>query len=106
MLSGNVSGDAASLTLSGGGQLILSGNNSYGGGTVVNAGTLYVTSSAALPGETSLTVGAGGTMVFDPSDAAPIGTSPLAVAAVPEPSTFALLGAGALALLCCAWRRR
>ena len=69
-LSGDVSGEAASLTLSGGGQLILSGSNLYGGGTVVNAGTLYVTNSAALPDGTSLTVGAGGTFVFEPSVAA------------------------------------
>ncbi len=106
-LTGNVSGEAASLTLSGGGELILSGSDSYGGGTVVNAGTLYVTNSTALPNDTSLTVGAGGTFVFDPSLAvAPIADSPLAVNGVPEPSTIALLVAGALWLLAYAWRRR
>lgn len=106
-LSGNVGGEAASLTLSGGGQLILSGSNIYGGGTVVNAGMLYVTNSAALPSGTSLTVGAGATFVFGSSVAAvPIAASPLAVTAVPEPSTFAILGVGALGLLARAWRRR
>ena len=106
-LSGDVSGDAASLTLGGGGQLILSGSNDYTGGTTVNAGTLYVSNSAGLPDGTNLAVGAGGTFIFEPlAAAAPIAVSPLAVTAVPEPSTFVLLVAGALGLLAYAWRRR
>ena len=70
-ISGNVSddGDQRSLTLAGdgSGQLILSGSNNYGGGTTVGAGTLIVNNSAALPDGSSLTVGAGGTFIFDPS---------------------------------------
>ena len=55
-LSGNVSGTGG-LTLEGSGALLLSGDNSYDGGTTVNSGTLYVTNSAALPAGTSLLVG-------------------------------------------------
>jgi autotransporter-associated beta strand protein len=46
-LGGNLSdgGLAKSLTLNGGGELILSGSNSYSGGTIVTAGTLDVTNS-------------------------------------------------------------
>ncbi len=98
-LSGDISG-TGSLIDSGDGQLILSGSNSYTGGTAVDAGTLYVTNPAALPTGTALTVGAGGTMVFDPAAAAaPMAASCGAVNAVPEPSTLALLGAGVLTLL-------
>ena len=63
---GAIGGDG-SLTQAGIGALILSGSNDYSGGTTVNAGTLYVTNSDALPDGTSLTVGPGGTFVFDPS---------------------------------------
>ena len=75
------------------GTLILSGSDSYTGGTTVNAGTLIATSNAALPAGTSLTVGAGGTLIFDPSLAgSPVaGSSGGAVAAVPEPGTLVLL---------------
>ena len=69
-LSGSVSqaaGVSAALSLSGNGQLILSGTDSYTGGTTVTGGTLYVTNSSALPDGTSLTVGAGGILIFDPS---------------------------------------
>ena len=50
------------------GTLILSGTgDNYTGGTVVEAGNLVVTSNTALPQGQSLTVGAGGVFVFDPS---------------------------------------
>ena len=52
-------GSQYALSLNGpGGTLILSGSDTYGGGTNVNAGTLIVTNNTALPSETSLTVGA------------------------------------------------
>ena len=69
VLSGSV-GEAtlgSSLSLSGNGQLILSGTGSYTGGTFVEGGTLYMTSSTAIANDSNLTVGAGGTFVFDPS---------------------------------------
>ena len=44
----------------------MSGTNSYSGGTIVDAGTLVATTSSAIPDGTSLTIGAGGTLIFDP----------------------------------------
>ena len=89
------------LSLTGPGTLILSGTNSYTGGTIVNAGTLLITRSSALPDGMSLTVGAGGVLIFDPSrfSASPMvlsAASPttLQINSVPEPSTLALSFAG------------
>ena len=108
--SGNITDNNAgySLTMSGsGGGLILSGSDSYTGGTIISAGTLAVTDAAALPDNQSLTISAGGTFIFDPlatasSLAASQAASPDAtyaaqpalrgvVAAVPEPGTVVLL---------------
>ncbi len=88
---------AVALALSGpaGGGLIVSGSDSYTGGTTVSGDTLWVTS--ALPAGTSLAVGAGGTFVFDPAAAPSLGSasavesSALAVTPVPEPGTAVLL---------------
>ncbi|MGA2257199.1 MAG: autotransporter-associated beta strand repeat-containing protein, partial [Thermoguttaceae bacterium] len=100
-------GNNLSLTMSASnGTLILSGADNYTGGTIVTAGTLIVASNAALPDGSSLTVGAGGTFVFDPSPAtSSLAVSPAAVA-VPEPSTLALLSAGAIGLMAYGRRRR
>ena len=82
-------------TLVTGGELILSGTNSYSGITTVNGGTLLVTNNTALADGTSLTVGAGGVFVFDPSlGTSPVGGSAIAgasISAVPEPGTLVLL---------------
>ena len=92
-ISGDINGDGT-LVKTGLGTLILSGTDTYLGGTIVNAGTLIVASNAALPDGTSLTVGAGGTMLFDPSQVA---TAQLTSSAtpeinpVPEPGTLTLL---------------
>ncbi len=89
--------------------LILSGSsNTFGGGTNVEAGKLELTSHAALPDGSSVTVGAGATLLFDPSAAgAPVAISSGAVAPVPEPGTLALvvLGLGSAAI-CRRFRRR
>ena len=55
-----VIGGTGSLLKTGAGTLILSGSDSYTGGTHVVAGTLEVTSASALASGTQLTVGAGG----------------------------------------------
>ncbi len=93
------------------GTLILSGSDTYTGGTSVIAGTLIVASSAALLDGSSLTVGAGAS-VFD-STAEVGGGQPLTgspgttFAAVPEPGTLVLLAVGTLlATLHCVSRSR
>jgi autotransporter-associated beta strand protein len=110
--SGNLSdlNRGGSLTKTGSGLLVLTGDNSYGGGTDVEAGTLIVASNTALPAGTSLTVGAGGTFIFDLSAAGgPASGGPSAVshgaAAVPEPGTLALLSVVGI-VAATAWRRR
>ena len=91
----------------GSGQLILSGSNSYGGGTNVKAGTMYVTNSSTIPGDKNLAVGAGGTLIFDPNgpagNVATLAASPAtsAVEAVPEPGTLALLTAAVCGAAVC-----
>ena len=65
-ISGPISGVGA-LSLDGPGELILSGTDTYSSGTNVKAGTLEVTNSNALPVGSSLTVGAGGVFIFDPT---------------------------------------
>jgi len=103
LISGNIidSVGGGGLLKTGAGTLILSGSNSYTGGTIVSNGALVAASAYALPAGTSLTVGAGGTFIFDPmAIPAPLAASPgAAMSAVPEPSSFALLGAGAIGLL-------
>ena len=99
-ISENVAGTTLTLGGDGSGELILSGSNSYTGGTIVASGTLAVTAAAALPEGSSLTIGAGGTFIFDPTaSAAPLSVDSAAriVQAVPEPGTLALLLAAGIA---------
>ena len=114
--SGSISETGShSLAMSGtGGTLILSGTGLYTGGTIVSAGILAITTSTALPDNSALTVGAGGTLIFDPSySASSIIATPVSAASsavmgavnpVPEPSTLVLLIAG-LAVGLGVWRR-
>jgi autotransporter-associated beta strand protein len=88
-----------SLTMSGtGGKLILSGTDTFTGGTIVTAGTVVVTSAATLANGSNLTVGANatklGAVVPDPppSDGSVSGNS----GAVPEPGMLPLLAVGAI----------
>lgn len=87
-------GGGYSLTMNGaGGILILSGSDNYSGGTIVAAGTLIVDSSNALRDGSNLIVGSNAEAIFvaaQPAEA-------LDMATVPEPSTIALLGVGAIA---------
>ncbi len=90
-LSGNLSG-AGPLTKEGEGLLILSGENSYGEGTIVSSGTLEVCDRLNLPPGTSLIVGQDASLPFNPAtQAAPAAGD---VRGVPEPSTLALFAAG------------
>ena len=99
-ISGNIgqkAGFTASLTLANSGELVLSGSDSYQGGTIVDNGKLVFTSSAAVPAGGALIVGAGGVVAFDPSvtagavelvssqqvvTAGPMATAPMATAEV------------------------
>ena len=120
---GEATPGAGQLVLSGDGQLILSGTGLYNGGTVVDGGTLLVSSPTALADGSSLTVGdpgGGGQVVFGyPAGAVPFAAPPGAVLtslpavspavtfqAVPEPGTLALLAAGAALAALAVWRRR
>ena len=102
-LAGNLTGGTVqSLTLAGDGSgtLVLSGTNTYGGGTYLEAGMLVVNTAGSIPAGTSLTVGAGGTFIFDPTDTgSPLsgGAVSAGVTAVPESGTLALLAAGLIA---------
>jgi autotransporter-associated beta strand protein len=111
--SGDISG-AGPLTKTGAGLLILSGDNSYNGGTDVVGGTLEIASSAALPEGSSLTIGAGGASPFDLAAAQVAavngqtfaGSPGAAVAAVPEPGTLTLVGLAGIVAAGVPWRRR
>jgi len=98
ILSGGSNG-MIGLVKAGNGTLMLSGTNTYSGGTTVAAGALIVTNSYSLPDGHSLIVGAGGVLIFDPSAAfgsqivGGASEATLAVA-VPEPGTLALLITG------------
>ena len=65
-VSGPISetGSSQSLSVSGGGELILSGTSGYTGGTTVNGGTLAITTSAALPSSGLVTISGGGRLVL------------------------------------------
>ncbi len=105
-LNGGISGTGTGLTLEGSGTLILSGSDTYSGGTTVNGGILEIETEDALPAGQALTINAGGTLIFNPAAGAPLALSAgPQVAAVPEPGTLALLIAG-LAVGSAAWRRR
>lgn len=90
VISGNLSESSTgeSLTLAGPGTLVLTGSNTYTGGTDVAAGTLEILSSSSLLDRSDLTVGS--STAF--ASANPIAA---AIASVPEPGTLAMLAAGA-----------
>ncbi len=100
--SGTISGSGMALMKTGSGTLVLSGMNTYDGGTIVTAGKLMVTTPYAILDGTNLSIGANSLAKF----AAPVVNAP-AVAAdsapipVPEPGAFALLGAIVLCSAAC-----
>ena len=60
-VSANLAGNGAAATQTTSGATLLSGNNTYGGGTTISAGTLQLGSANAL-GTGSATIGAAGTL--------------------------------------------
>ena len=95
-------GTPRSLTKVGAGMLVLSGTDTYTGGTTVLAGTLVVGNASGLETGTSLTVGTWPAGGGGGGTAARAGAE---VSAVPEPGTSALL-LSALVAAACLWRRR
>ena len=96
VLSGDLDGDGT-LTKLGAGTLVVQGNDNFQGNTVVATGTLIMAGNAVLGDQTSLTIGGGGTFVFDPSATVSAAASP-AAAAVPEPGTVWLLAVAGVML--------
>jgi hypothetical protein len=92
-LLGNIGGSGG-LAEIGSGMLVLSGTNTYTGGTFVGDGTLIADNSQALANGSDLTVG-------NAAAFAPVIPSASAGSLVPEPSTLALLIVGAALI----WRR-
>jgi autotransporter-associated beta strand protein len=58
-ISAAITGTGISLTKTGVGELVLSGTNTFSGGTIINAGTLTVQSASALGSGTTVTLGGG-----------------------------------------------
>jgi fibronectin-binding autotransporter adhesin len=108
VISGQISdgGQRYGIIKDGTGTLILSGSNTYSGGTFVDAGTLILESATALADGASLTVGQGASSIFAPASGgpsiAPAGSSVEPVA-VPEPGSMVLLVAAlwSAAIYCC-----
>jgi len=64
-IGGSITGTGAALTKAGGGTLILAGNNTYNGGTTLNAGVLSVGSTAALGNSAGTLTVSGGTLMLN-----------------------------------------
>ena len=88
----NAGGGPLALVKVGEGTLLLSGTNSFSGGTMVSEGTLVVTKTSGLADGSDLTVG-DGSQFAAPIVPSPVAASPGAPASVPEPSALALLAA-------------
>jgi fibronectin-binding autotransporter adhesin len=112
LVQDNVDRLTSGLLMTGAGTMVLSGSNTYMGGTTVDAGTLVVESPHSLANGSSLTVGIGASSLFAPAAFGELGSTELAevrravagpaagearVASVPEPGTLLLL---ALAAVC------
>ena len=110
--SGQITGIGGALVKTGGGMLVLSGTDTYTGGTDVEGGTLYVANSSAIDDGTSLIVGANGTVVIGSPDGATLAATSHAaspagvIAAVPEPGAAALLSVAGILMAAAAWRKR
>jgi autotransporter-associated beta strand protein len=95
---------AIELVINGQGTQVLSGTNTYTGGTVVTNGELILESASAVLDGSSLTIGSGAVAFGAPVIPGAAGLSS-GTASVPEPSTLTLLGVGVMLALCRARRR-
>ncbi len=85
------------LVKSGAGLLVLSGSDSYSGGTMVSAGTLEFAGAASVPNGSGLIVGAAASVEFSSASS---GSAPLVNSQpVPEPSTLAVTAVTVLCLI-------
>jgi autotransporter-associated beta strand protein len=92
--SGSISGSGMALMKTGTGTLVLSGTNTYSGGTIVAAGKLMVTKPYAILDGSNLTIGANALTVFGaPTVGAPAVSGDSAPQPVPEPGALAILAA-------------
>ena len=105
LFAGKIAGAGSSLVLNAGsGSLTLTGANTYGGATEVVSGTLIAANTGAIADGTSLVVG---NPAFFPAAVVPYGNSAVAggsglnAAAVPEPSTLALVAFGLWSAAAC-----
>ncbi len=106
-ISGDVSESTPgeSLALAGPGTMVLSGSNTYTGGTIITAGTLELESGAAIEPGTSLLVGACSALLSNDASAASATSSSISAASVPtamsvpEPGTLILGIIGGLLML-------
>jgi phosphatidylinositol-3-phosphatase len=103
--AGTISG-TGDMTKVGPGLLVLSGSNTYRGGTAVIEGTLIVAGYNAVLDGTSLTVGTRATQFFDSARGSSATEVSPATATVPEPSSQVLLGVAITMLLYFARRWR
>jgi autotransporter-associated beta strand protein len=103
-ISGNFTEGTSGMSLSvgGGGVVILSGSNSYTGGTTVTSGTLVLDGASSLLAGSSLSIGS----VGDSSGSVVPSRAPIAITVpAPEPPTLLML-AVAVALAAALYRRR
>jgi fibronectin-binding autotransporter adhesin len=100
-------GHGYTLTMNGaGGLMILSGADTYTGGTIVSAGDLELTTPNAIESGSSLVVGQNASSIFAPAFGQLTSASPpTGVAAVPEPGAISLLAVSALLVAFRASRR-
>jgi fibronectin-binding autotransporter adhesin len=100
---GGLGGNAPTQLVLGGGALVLSGSNSYTGGTVVLGGTLTIAASNSIAPGTSLTLGNSAAFAAQVNTGNSVTSEAISKTSVPEPASLVLLGASAIAWLC-RWR--